>query len=111
VLQKSIIKKLLAVVMLVLFAFSVTPKIFLHILAANHTDRPANKKDSKAQISKAGFSCAVESLVAESSFDDAGSSPVIKNWPVLFLCNQYPIASTFYSSIQLTSSLRGPPIA
>ena len=94
-----------------LFAFSVTPKIFLHVLAANHTDRPANNKDSKTQISKAGFSCAVESVVAESSFDGVGGSPVVNNWPVVFLCNQYPIASTFYSSIQLTNSLRGPPLA
>ena len=97
--------------MLMLFAFSVTPKIFLHILAANHTDRPANNRDSKAQISKAGFSCAVESVVAESSFDGADNSPVVSNTLVVYLCHQYPITSTYHSSLKLTFSLRGPPLA
>jgi hypothetical protein len=108
-LKKLFIQKLLAAVMLVLFAFSVTPKIILHKLAANHTDRPANNTDSKAQISSAGFSCAVESVVAESSFDGADNTPVVSNTSVIFLSHQYPLASTFHSSVKLTSSLRGPP--
>jgi hypothetical protein len=97
--------------MLMLFAFSVTPKIFLHILAANHTDRTANTANSKAQISKAGFSCAVESVVAASSFDGADNSPVVNNTSVIYLCHQCPITSTFHSSVKLSFSLRGPPVA
>lgn len=67
----NFIRKILAVVMLNVFAFSVTPKIILHNLVADHRDTPRSQNHSKdQQLSKTGFNCNCDNLVVESPFTD-----------------------------------------
>jgi hypothetical protein len=55
--------------MLVLFGFSVTPKLLLHTLFANHKDATASRPISdNIELSTSGFHCDVDNLVVESPF-------------------------------------------
>ena len=57
--------------MLAVFAFSITPKIILHNVVANHKDTPfASNAEKNAQLNKAGFNCNCDNLVVESPFTD-----------------------------------------
>lgn len=67
--KKIAIYKSLAGFMLVLFAFSITPKLILHDLFARHKDLAAvSSSDDLARISLSGFRCNCENLVVESPF-------------------------------------------
>jgi hypothetical protein len=55
----------------VLFAFSITPKIVLHNLVANHKDGKTKTSLPDAystQLSKASFNCQCDNLISESPF-------------------------------------------
>jgi len=55
--------------MLALFAFSITPKLLLHDLVANHKDTPLKCGDDNNQkFIVAGFNCDCDNLVVESPF-------------------------------------------
>ena len=55
--------------MLIVFAFSVTPRILLHSLVADHRDTPRKHNNStEQQLSKTGFNCNCDNLVVESPF-------------------------------------------
>ena len=103
------IRRVLSFFFLVLFAFSLTPKTFLHTLIANHEDIRVNTSDGKAQITENGFRCDVENTVAESPFDDSGiASPEIIA-PVFFLTHQQRVIPFIYSETNYVKGLRGPP--
>ena len=110
-LRRPIIQQLLAGIMLMLFAFSVTPKIFLHTLAANHKDRPAGNTENTPRITTAGFSCNCESVVAESSFEQANRTVSELIIPIFFLTHQDKVTPVFISPGYFVFGLRGPPRA
>jgi len=96
---------------LLLFAFclGITPKKTLHDWFANHKDTTSSAPVSKTQqLSKAGFNCNCENLVAESHFVTFSSFAVV-NFPSLHSFVSFNIPSL----ISLSSSqnnLRGPPL-
>jgi len=72
-LHRPLIRQFLAGVLLIIFAFSITPKKALHDWLANHTDKTSTPLlGHGAVISTAGFNCDCDNLVAESPF--TGSS-------------------------------------
>lgn len=104
-----ILRRSLAGVLLVLFAFSIMPKKILHDWIVSHTDGVAAVvKSETAQVGKAGFSCDCQNLVAESPFTADGQSidfvlPLVYNaMPGSFACQVSTSSLFFYS-------LRGPP--
>ncbi len=103
------IRRFLSGFLLVLFAFSVTPKILLHTLVVHHKDIPVSISDFKGQVSKSGFRCNVENTVAESPFEYSGNPvPAIVN-PVYFLTHRYTIIPVYHSETGYVKGFRGPP--
>ena len=95
--------------MLAVFAFSVTPKILLHDLVADHKDSPRSHNNSKEQqFSKKGFNCNCDNLVVE--------SPFLINYTEIditttqkFSEQQVEYTNDFHSLDYFYFELRGPP--
>jgi hypothetical protein len=103
------IKKGLAALMLLLFAFSVTPKLILHDLVANHKDTALKSStDNNAQFNIAGFNCGCDNLVVESPFVENSITAEIITQQVF---SEYinTEAEDFISVNQFYFELRGPP--
>ena len=107
--KKSVIQQLVAGLLLLVFTFSIAPKQFLHDAIANHKDklRIASTADEH-QVSKTGFFCKCDNLVAESPFTDEVQQYSIVS-PRAFAV-QAPVALYFFhSSPVFFFGLRGPP--
>ena len=107
--KNSWLYRLIAFVMLFLFVLSITPRLYLHDLLADHTDTVYKKTDAgNAQVGKSGFSCDVSNWVATSPFIEQDPLPDI----LLFSIYQ-PLVLHFPSSIiaqkPCLCELRGPP--
>jgi len=95
--------------MLLLFAFSITPKLLLHDLVANHKDTPLKSSSNKTQqFDVAGFNCGCDNLVVE--------SPFVQNFiaaeiliPSFYSQHINPGIKNFISVKQFYVGLRGPP--
>lgn len=104
-----VIKKISSVAVLFIFTLAITPKITLHGWFANHIDTTnGNTSSDKSLISKAGFNCKCDDLVAEGQFI-SGSNPVfinvsITHFFVSYTLPEYPYGKVFHYS------LRGPPL-
>lgn len=95
--------------MLMMFAFSITPKLLLHDLIANHRDSPLkNSTDKNARIDVAGFNCSCDNLVVESPFlDDLFSDDRVKTF--VYLQHIGAAIKNLYSVDPFYFQLRGPP--
>ncbi|HTB52809.1 MAG TPA: hypothetical protein VK718_08535 [Ferruginibacter sp.] len=109
--KNSYIRSSVAGLLLVLFAFSVTPRNILHELFANHTDETTlSKKSDAAQLKKLDLLCKCDNLVVESPFIES---------IIHFECasfqpfSQHPIITSyfFYSPQYFFFEHRGPPFA
>ena len=104
------IKKIVAALMLIVFAISVTPTIVFHNWLANHTDTYKKSTDTKAQqLGKQTFNCHCDNIVAESPFTQPET---FRNLPPVQI---FSVAATadivqLPSSPQVFHSLRGPPV-
>ncbi len=94
--------------MVLVFAFAITPKRFLHSLVAHHKDTYNKLTEGKTEVTKTGFNCQIDNLVATSHFTGISEKPEIELSSVfvshkerLSFANLFP-AHTFFS-------LRGPP--
>jgi hypothetical protein len=104
-----LIKKLLGGVMLVVFGFSVTPKILLHNLVADHRDTPRTQNyTNEQQLSKTGFNCNCDNLVVESPFVN-NYVPIELQLTRQFFETQIVYIDRFYSVDFFYFKLRGPP--
>lgn len=107
-LHHPIFRRSLAGFLLVLFAFSITPRKALHDWMVSHTDGVSIGKSDVAQLSKAGFNCTSQNLVAESPFTAVQHALDLSFYPdyaflsYAFLFEVDTPAVFFYS-------LRGPP--
>ena len=107
--QHSILRRSLAGILLVLFAFSIMPKKMLHDWIVSHTDGVSvTAKSEVAQVGKAGFNCNCQNLVAESPFTTDGQ------WLDLTLHLSHATEpgtspSQVYTADLFFYSLRGPP--
>ncbi len=104
-----LLKKVSTALVLVVFLLAVTPKITLHNWFANHTDKTSNGPSSdKTQLSKAGYNCKVDDLVAEGHFI-ANSETVVINVPVFYSFVSYQLPNCPPGQVFHTT-LRGPPL-
>ncbi len=107
--NKQSLKKGVSILLLLVFALGITPKKTLHTWFANHTDSTSKIPESKTpQISKSGFNCQCDDLVAESHFISFGTLVVISLPPIhpIFSFN-IPALISLYS---FHNNLRGPPL-
>ena len=108
--KNNIIRSALAGLVMAVFAFSVTPKILLHDLVADHKDTPINSNHSnQEQISKAGFNCNCDNLVVESLFVN-DFIPVDLSLKKKFAQQQDFLKNNFNSFHYFYFELRGPPV-
>ena len=96
--------------LLILFAFSITPKIYLHDVIATHKDSSFNISEKATQVSKKGIHCDCNSLVVISPFLSESNS--VQLTPLsFFVDNNCKVNKCFYSVDVYVSSLRGPPLS
>lgn len=107
--KKSIIRGLLAGIMLGLFAFSITPKIIIHALVVHHKDITVTLNDGKTdQYNKAGFHCNCDNLVVELPYLYYPISLQLVA-PESFKTYQIRADHQFYYAENFIFGLRGPP--
>ena len=109
VLRKNIILYRLATfVLLVLFTLSITPKLYLHAIFADHTDIVLKKTDGKTQVSKNGFTCDRNNQVATSPFIEHADALDIG---ILHVYQSFipHFPSKVIANTQFYFELRGPP--
>jgi hypothetical protein len=102
-------KKYSSLLLIFVFILGITPKKTLHTWFANHTDTTSSTPVKKAQqLSKTGFNCKCDDLVAESHFISPVSLIVI-NSPIIHSFFSFDIIS-FVSIPLFHNNLRGPPL-
>lgn len=107
--KSHILKHFSTILLLLVFTLGITPKKILHHWFADHKDTTSAAPASKMQqVSKAGFNCNCENLVAESHFVTF-SSLVIINFPSLYSFATFRTPSLIYLPLFL-NNLRGPPL-
>ncbi len=95
--------------MLLIFAFSITPKLILHDLVVHHKDKPIHAGEN-TQVSKTGFHCDCENQVVELPYlTYSAHQPA--DIPRSFQLYQTGVNCPFYSSPYLNFGLRGPPFS
>ena len=107
--QRIILNKIICSFLICAFALSITPKIFLHALVANHKDGNVGlKKDNTQKISKSTLNCNVENCVAYSPFIPATSVP---KYEAVKHCISLDIfyKNDFFSRHHFFCDFRGPP--
>ena len=103
------LKKISSVLLFFIFMLGVTPKKALHDFFANHTDTTSSAPGSKTtELSKAGFNCKCDDLVAESHFVTF-SSPIVVNLPSVHSFVSFSLSSLVSLSL-FHNNLRGPPL-
>lgn len=95
--------------MIFIFTLGITPKKTLHTWFANHKDYNSSlPAGTSQQLTKGGFNCKCDNLVAESHFTSSNNFITINVHLV------YSYFSSFISPVLSTSvfhnSLRGPPL-
>ncbi len=107
--KKSVIQQLVAGLLLLVFTFSIAPKQFLHDAIANHKDKlHISPSGDERQLSKTGFFCKCDNLVAESPFIDEMPHYCIAA-PRPFAVQASVDLYFFHSSPVFFVGLRGPP--
>lgn len=95
--------------LLLIFIFSVTPKIFLHNCVANHKDSaPKSAGSHQQQLGNTSFNCNCDNIVSESPFTSQYyhfELTAFQSFPVKPQIKSAP----FYSSPYFFFPLRGPP--
>jgi hypothetical protein len=103
------IRKVVALVLLLLFAFSITPRNYLHDIFANHKDVTygASAYDD-ITVQKSGIDCGFHNLVAESPFADLSQKTDVAG-PVrpAGCCNTHYLS--FIQTIVSAVDNKGPP--
>ncbi len=93
---------------MLVFAFAITPKRFLHNLLVSHKDSFKQITEGKTEISKASFHCQCDNLVATSPFTATDEKPDLY-LPFIFVSYQVDVSSTNLSPAHPYFKLRGPP--
>lgn len=109
---RFIIRQLLAGLLLILFAFSITPRQALHDWLADHEDsgHPHCSYGDITHFGAYGFHCNCDNLVAESPFTSQADVFEFRQLPVFAGTTGF-ISHRFYAETPVFFSLRGPPAA
>lgn len=108
--HRIFIKRSVSLLLLLVFAFSITPKQWIHKIAFHHKDvfTECNDGISKAHLHQTGFHCELDNLVVLSPFTSDISitkieAPLVHtDYYTYNENNHYPIPVFFFD-------LRGPP--
>lgn len=107
--KNQYIKKIVAAVMLIVFAFSITPTIVFHNWLADHTDSVKKTRGTNGeQLGKKTFNCHCDNIVAESPFTEPVKEIVATAEKIFSSCKTEKQVQ-FTSSQNIIHSLRGPP--
>ena len=109
--KHKFIRSFTAGMLLVIFAFSVTPTIFFHNWLANHKDSVRKlPSDNRDHVTKRIFNCQCDNIVAESPFTEPAAViavPVVKP----LSSQKCDKAIHFPFAPYIFHALRGPPVA
>lgn len=107
--NRETIRKFFALVLLLIFTFSATPKKYLHDLVADHSDfYGVVSGDDSDIVTKTGFNCHCEDLVVSIPFIQTTFST---DFSLSYLYEEFAAASyrQFNLITKYTKDLRGPP--
>lgn len=110
-LQQKTFKQFLALAMLVVFAFSITPQKSIHDLVSKHIDPNScsvHKDLPIEQIETAALHCTFDFQVATTPFVDYDFSIVVKSLVLAQARNTIFIAASIAQHV-IVSDSRGPP--
>ncbi|HVU54797.1 MAG TPA: hypothetical protein VHD83_07070 [Puia sp.] len=103
------IRRILAGLLLALFAFSGTPKKFLHDLVVHHKDTVSRfAHDTHTGVQSSYYSCHTEDLVVESPFIEEQPFKIPPT-PVVYNGGFVELTARLYAFFPVRYSLRGPP--
>lgn len=97
--------------MLLIFSLSITPKLFLHNIFANHKDTLyylTGNDPKNFQLNKVGINCQCINLVAEAPFINY-DDPIQIIAPDFFSEKKPGFCLSFYDARHFFSAFRGPP--
>jgi hypothetical protein len=104
------IKKLVALAMLIVFAFSITPTIVFHNWLAGHSDTLKRSTHTQGKhIGKQTFNCHCDNIVAQSPFTEPGKA-IITPTEQIFSSVSTEKHLLFTPSPHHFFLLRGPPV-
>ncbi len=112
-LYSKTIRSFIALLMLVVFAFSITSQKTIHDLVAKHTDKvrcDVHKDLPIDQLENSTIHCSHENLVVASPFADF-SFQIILTHPVIAVVRNTRILAFNFSAQNSTLDSRGPPVA
>jgi hypothetical protein len=107
------IKSFIALLMLVVFAFSITSQKTIHDLIAKHTDKvrcDVHKDLPIDQLENSTIHCSHENLVVASPFVDF-SFQIILSHPIIAVVRNTRILAFNFSAQNTSLESRGPPVA
>lgn len=107
------IRPIIALLMLVVFAFSITSQKTIHDLVAKHTDKvrcDVHKDLPIDQVENSTIHCAHDNLVVASPFADFSFEINLVN-PIIAVVRNTPILAFHFSEPNTFLDSRGPPVA
>lgn len=107
---ETILRRIISIILICIFAFSITPAIVFHDLFSAHADYDiVHNHKHNSEVAKAGINCHFDSFVGKTSFVNLFTpfnfEPHNINTAFLIIRNQ-----NFYSQHHFYAELRGPPV-
>lgn len=99
----------ISLMLLVLFALSITPKKTLHDLLVHHQDDLVNFHQQEPTVSQSGYHCDTENWVAESPFTGEQQASLLTQPLPVFIQVNDAVNASLHSLPILYAALRGPP--
>ena len=112
-LYQKTIRQILAVVMLLVFAFSITSQKTIHDLVASHSDKikcDVHKNLPIEQVENASIHCSHDNLVVASPFLDFNFTIELAQ-PVASIATNTNLVCFYFSNNNYSLDSRGPPTA
>jgi len=107
------IRPLIALLMLVVFTFSITSQQTIHDLVAKHTDQvkcDVHKSLPIDQVEKSSIHCAHDNLVVASPFADFNFQINLAH-PIIAIVRNTQLFTLNFSAQHTSLDSRGPPVA
>ncbi len=109
--KQSVIRQLLAFVLLLVFALGNAPKLYLHDLVAQHTDGPSCEKNHQARVlHQQAIHCHCDDLVVSAPFEPVQPAGIRLPATPTATHHAAPVADLAARPMPFRDS-RGPPVA
>jgi hypothetical protein len=108
--QRPLIKRTVSLLLLLIFAFSITPKQWIHELVFKHKDVYTNCTDNytRAHLHQSGFHCELDNILVLSPFI-SDISTIDPQAPLVHSDYYSHNIISLHSADYFYSDLRGPP--